>query len=805
MSDPPEVTRLPRRTHAAVLQSMRDRLFRQTIPADSIGPARRPLLQLKTREPSDPAIALLDAWACVMDVLTFYQERIINEGYLRSAITRGSVLELTRAIGYELHPSVAASVWLAFEVDNPPGALKIPAGSEVLSIPRQEQLPQTFETDTELSVESVWNRLRPAPPLNIEPLLPDAQSPGACFEGTDTGLGVGGMVLLVESGTGPKPWRLFKVHDVKEDRIAQTTMVAWSLVARGETESAGQPGIFAFRQDASLFGHDAPDWSLLPDTIKKQIDETGGTAAEWPNFNLDANTIDLDRIYARVIEGGWIVLVEESQQAPIVAPCSVDSVRTVARTDFMLRSKITRIVAALENPAPFGLRSTVVYIESAPLSLARVSVPSPIHGASVELTRTRPEPAPGQILIFVDESSARPERREAAIIQRVEAVENRDNVMRVILREELEGSYKPDSVSIYGNVVRATHGKTVREVLGSGDASQENQRFELRISPLTYVASPDEGAMKSTLSVRVGDVLWKEEPSLHGLGPTDACYTVRVNAAGVASVIFGDGNSGARLPSGQENVIATYRTGSGSIGNVGAGTLILLQTQRLGVRSVTNPIAASGGAAPDDIERARVVAPLDVCTMDRLVSLRDYESLALSFNGIDKATAIMLETDHGRILHLSIAGTDGQSIPRQSALFEALTQALEQGGDSMQPFQIDTCEMCPARLTATIRTDPRHRSEAVQSAVASALTRAFSFDPRAFGQPLSRSEIVAVMQRVAGVVSVDPIELRDADGHARTVIVPAPARFEKSVLRPAQLVILNLDATKNDLHAEVAI
>ncbi len=62
------------------------------------------LAALKTREPGDPSMALLDAWATVGDVLTFYQERIANEGYLRTAIERRSVLELARLIGYALRP-----------------------------------------------------------------------------------------------------------------------------------------------------------------------------------------------------------------------------------------------------------------------------------------------------------------------------------------------------------------------------------------------------------------------------------------------------------------------------------------------------------------------------------------------------------------------------------------------------------------------------------------------------------------------------------------------------------------------------
>ena len=57
------------------------------------GIASKPVLDdLKTREDDDASIALLDGWATVLDILTFYQERIINEGFLRTATERRSVL-----------------------------------------------------------------------------------------------------------------------------------------------------------------------------------------------------------------------------------------------------------------------------------------------------------------------------------------------------------------------------------------------------------------------------------------------------------------------------------------------------------------------------------------------------------------------------------------------------------------------------------------------------------------------------------------------------------------------------------------
>ena len=71
-------------TQASFLESMRARLSGLSLE----DPGDNPLARLTTRAPDDAAIAFLDAWATVADVLTFYQERIANEGYLRTATER---------------------------------------------------------------------------------------------------------------------------------------------------------------------------------------------------------------------------------------------------------------------------------------------------------------------------------------------------------------------------------------------------------------------------------------------------------------------------------------------------------------------------------------------------------------------------------------------------------------------------------------------------------------------------------------------------------------------------------------------
>jgi len=103
------------------------------------------LARLTTRDDDDPTIGIVDAWASALDVLTFYNERIANEAYLRSATERRSVLELAREIGYELGPGVAAGTHLAFTLETLAGApdvVPIPVGVRAQSIPGPDEKPQ---------------------------------------------------------------------------------------------------------------------------------------------------------------------------------------------------------------------------------------------------------------------------------------------------------------------------------------------------------------------------------------------------------------------------------------------------------------------------------------------------------------------------------------------------------------------------------------------------------------------------------------------------------------------------------------
>src|SRR5206468_26016 len=133
----------------------------------------------------------------------------------------------------------------------------------------------------------------------------------------------------------------------------------------------------------------------------------------------------------------------------------------------------------------------------------------------------------------------------------------------LLLSRPLRWSYRRSTVTIFGNVVHATHGESKAEVLGSGDATVPNQTFTLKSSPVTYVSAPTPSGAATTLEVRVDEVRWPQRPFMSVLGPDDRGYRERRDDAHATSVIGGNGRWGRRFPTGVENIRARYRVGIG--------------------------------------------------------------------------------------------------------------------------------------------------------------------------------------------------------------------------------------------------
>ena len=70
--------------------------------------------------------------------------------------------------------------------------------------------------------------------------------------------------------------------------------------------------------------------------------------------------------------------------------------------------------------------------------------------------------------------------------------------------------------------------------------------------------------MATTLQVRVNGVAWKEVPTLYQQPPTAQIFSTMNQSDATTDVQFGGDGEGSLLPTGQNNLIANYRIGSGS-------------------------------------------------------------------------------------------------------------------------------------------------------------------------------------------------------------------------------------------------
>jgi predicted phage baseplate assembly protein len=728
--------------------------FKQSMLA-ALSDITRPALQnLKTRDGDDFSIALLDAAATMADVLTFYQERIANESYLRTATERRSLLELARLIGYELRPGVAASAFLAFTMDETPGApleTTVDIGTKVQSVPGPEEKPQTFETVGKITARVEWNAIKPRKTQTFVPQFGDTR---VYLKGTATNLKPGDPILLVGSereAPGSERWDLRRVTKATPDFDAGRTRVEWAVPLGTTTPHlvlpSANPKVYALRVRASLFGFNAPHPKTLADkTLKHYGFDPTKDIGDW-SFTISGQTIELDTTYSGILKDSWLVLCEPTYQELYRATSVIEA----AQAKYTLAGKTTQVALDTnENLDRFRThyRSTTVFAQSELLDMAEAPITTAITGATIALAQSPSGLVKGQCLVASGKESATGEA-----ITEIVQVSATDGATITVMPPLLK-SYARDNFSINANVAHATHGESVSEILGSGDASQRHQQFTLRQPPLTYVSAATASGAAMTLEVRVNDLLWHKAPTLFGRGSPEPIYVTRTGDDGKTTIEFGDGVTGARLPSGQDNVRAQYRKGLGVEGLVKAGQLTSLLTRPLGIKSVVNPEDAVSAQDRESLDDARTNAPLTVLTLDRTVSLQDYEDFSRAFAGVAKALATWTWDGQTKRVFITVAGPGGAEIRSDSDTCKNLLAALQQAGDPFVSLRVKSYRPAHFRFASKVKVDPDFQRDLVLGAVEQALRAHFSFAVRVFGQPLALSEVFAVVQAVPGVVAV---------------------------------------------------
>lgn len=721
--------------------------------------ARRELPHWSTHEGEDYGIVLIEMWAYLADILAYYQERIANEAFIRTAVLRESIIFLSEFIDYRLDPGVAAKTFIALIADKGKSG-DIPKGFRIQGKKTGEPV-KIFQTDEAMTISSEQNILKlvsekPFPQLKKDDIA-------LVLEGTNLNLKVGDWILILDEERNSYPlsekWELRLLTNVEEK--GKRTIVRWSEgLLRDYEQYPKNPRVYVFREAAFPFGSNAPDYNMLApeqqtyskikDASTQKLSHLAGTGPDYKIY--------FDSIYEKIIAGSYIAAAKSND----VELYRVKKTYDVVKVGFGLSSKVTvAIVDTNTFMKTFKLRETVLLCVNQELAPATIEIdPSPTELRVLEVKGKLIEGA----YIAISGETLSGEDINGDICSEVRRIQNavhEKDITTITLDRPLLHGYKKDSAVIYGNVVPATFGDPVKnEILGSGDASMNFQRFSLKKTPVTFLPDPafPHGA-KNSLELFVNDVQWEEKESFIDSSPKDMHYITEINEKDEMSIIFGDGAKGAKLPTGKDNIIARYRKGVG--GNAEKNIITGMVDSSVILKSVLNPVLASGGAMRETEEKAKEVAPMLLRAFDRAVSFEDYPYVAKSFSGVAKARALWEGEGEGRAIILRIALHEGGELDDDLKI--RLQSFLDMRRDMNQMLKIKSYDPVYIQINLKVMVKSKYFNAKVKSNVESALGREenedgsynfFTFERLDFGMSIHLSDIYSCVEGIDGVESL---------------------------------------------------
>lgn len=766
----------------------------------------------------DPGIALLEATGIVGDILTFYQQLYANEAFLRTATWKESVADLVRLSGYRLAPGVAGLATFALTAKGE-RAVTIPKATRIKVQLAADPKPAEFETVAEAVAVpglSEFHLYRPG-------VTPGVAANQTVFAADSAALAAQGVALK-------KGDRLMLVVDPNLTRSKRQSAVVAGVAERfGRTEvtiegrwtgGAVTGGVTAYKLGRAFrhFGHDAPStrtviqngaavqqavsfgtrvgapfgmmfvsvfgaytWWQGPESfaLDQEVDDlaVGSTVLVSLQLSNDSRGTGATHLCERRIdslekatvqwggkEGGTSVIHLTSQVAaapPLTAPSGGGGGLTLY-TGENLYSDVRSIEIHEVLGASFAL--TAAPVVQATATTARLDHYgtqedyAALHGRRLQFQR-------GEV---VEEATATTDAAAAALAgERLRAVNLNPPLSAFGIADF---PWDAPAVAVLGNLVDATQGKTEDPVaLGDGDAKQAFQTLAVPKAPLTYLLDPAASpAWKPELEVRVDGVLWQRVDTLFGRRSDERVYVVREDADGRSFVQFGDGKTGARLPSGKGNVTATYRTGVGAVGAAAPDAKPKAAGKLPDVAAIALPEPVTGGASAEAEDNARAAAPARMQSLGRLVGLADYEAEALAVPGVLKARALWTGPASGapviRVVVLSASGASADA----DYIADVLRSINASRGPSRWPVEVVPGERLPLTAELVAGFDATLDEAAVRAAVLEALGATgeegngvdpgvglLSWQQRQFGESAHASQIIAAVQNVAGVQWVE--------------------------------------------------
>ncbi len=327
------------------------------------------------------------------------------------------------------------------------------------------------------------------------------------------------------------------------------------------------------------------------------------------------------------------------------------------------------------------------------------------------------------------------------------------------------------------------------EFLGTGNG-QAGQAYRLQNRPV----------LERTVVIEVEDqtggrwVRWSEVDGFEAAREDDKVFAIDLEAG---EVRFGNGVKGFAPQLGQRIRATEYRYGGGAEGNVGPGAVNKLSSALAGSGgdvTVSNLLAARGGAPAETIAAALERIPGELRRHDRAVSAGDFRELALATPGADLGRAEVLplydpvtgDPQAAGVVTVVVWPREDRQHPN-APMPDRTTLRAVCGWLDRRRLVTTELNVIPPRyqkvaVAVGVRVKPGYGVDAVRSWVELVVRQYLAplppYGPEGKGWPLGRAvygpEIEAAVLQVEGVEFVEPpgvgVAFRDASG----TWVPAP-------------------------------
>ncbi|MDA9504178.1 hypothetical protein XI09_05250 [Bradyrhizobium sp. CCBAU 11386] len=721
----------------------------------------------------DLAVQMVEWWAYLSDILCFYNERIATESYLRTATLPESINRLIQVIGYRPRPALGSRGTLAALLSGA-SPVVLPKRMEIQSKPGPGKQPQTFELDAETRLagrDVVTTRTIPS-----RQVLTGSSGNRLLLAGRVSGIKLGEKLLLTNASglQGTKPidfaWLTINAISDGKDVYGKPVTQLDFQIASGSIPANADPASFVLLRSGQSLGawtYSVPETVVVVDSTKIELASIARGLDAGQLAYLDDPKNPATVIVGSNIESVWYANGDgptPSAASPPPSPVSV------------LHATITfadQLNSAAPDKSKVILRWNWTAVGKLVPDLSSNDVKLPGSGGALQPQGgTVPQGTYPVLLADAGKNGA----------SAIASIAGGGTIALSRLSAAPEAGLLPP-IDVLFNLLAVSRGKTVpNEVLGSGNATIAGQDFALSQSPVTYQQDPASKSgdnFSSTVRVWVNEVEWREARSFYDQKSTAQIFVLREDETGKTHVQFGDGVNGARLPTGVNNVVATYRFQAGAEAPA-PGTLTTALNPPPGLKGLVNPLAPTQGADADPPERIRALAPASIFTFGRAVSLEDYQAIAANAAGVTHAKAdfVFDAVAERPVVTLWVAGDSGAVASTRAALAGT--------ADPNRPVRILPASAVQYRISLTYVIDPRQEDSVVRAALHDALVGAdnglFGVNAIDIGEVIYDSQICQACLAVPGVQAIHALSFEPA---ARHVLRRRRFRRLTSLSRPA--------------------